>query len=165
MTKSAKSTSLISLALGLLLLGLLLLAERTPASPDQLAQLRSAVERAEAALQLAGLGCEVMVEPAARADCHAALDGASVPVRVARGVLQVAEACQEGDAGESCRATQIAQAEQLLPEVRRIAEQLAAPTTSASGEAAGTGGEGGAGGSGGEGPEPPASALPLPEPP
>lgn len=162
MTRS-ESTSLISLALGLLLVGLLLLAEKSPASPDQLAQLRSAVERAEAALQLAGLGCEVMTEPAARADCHAALDSASVPVHVARGVLQVAEACQEGDAGESCRATQIAQAEQLLPEVRRVAEQLAAPA--ASGEAAGAGGEGGAGGSGGEGPEPTASALPLPEPP
>ena len=159
MTKSAKSTSLISLALGLLLVGLLLLAEKAPASPDQIAQLRAAVERAESALQLAGLGCEVMAEPESRASCHAALDSASVPVHVARGVLQVAEACQEGDAGASCRAVQIAQAERLLPEVRRIAEEVSTPAASASGEA------GGASGAGGEGPGPPSSALPAPEPP
>lgn len=140
MTRTAKSTSLISLALGLLLVGLLLLAERTPASSDQLAQLRTAVERAEAALQLAGLGCEVMAEREDRVACHAALEAASRPVHVARGVLQVAEACQEGSAGEVCRATQIAQAERLLPEVRRIAEDATAPAASASGEAGAGGG-------------------------
>lgn len=153
MTKSAKSTSLISLALGLLLVGLLFLAEKAPATPDQLAQLRSAVERAESALQLAGLGCEVMAEREDRVACHAALEAASRPVHVARGVLQVTEACQEGSAGEVCRATQIAQAERLLPEVRRIAEDAAAPAP----PAASASGEAGAGG----GRE---NSVPLPEP-
>lgn len=157
MTKSAKSTSLISLALGLLLVGLLLLAEKAPASPDQLQTLRAAVERAESALQIAGLGCEVMPEPEDRASCHAALDSASVPVHVARGVLQVAAACQEGDAGEACRAAQLAQAERLLPEVRRVAEQVASPAASASSSAK----SGGAGGEAPDGPAPPASSLSL----
>lgn len=138
MTTSARTTTLLSLAVGALVLGLLLLSSRAPLSADQLEQLRRATDQAEQSLHLARLACELLPVPEDRAQCHLALAGAELPVKVARGILATNEACATGSAGEACRAAQTKAAEQLLPEVRRVVEQLQAhPPASASASASG----------------------------
>lgn len=137
MTTSARTTTLLSLLAGALVLGLLLLASSPGTlSPDQLDQLRRSTEQAEQALHLARLGCELLPVPEDRASCHLALAGAEVPVKIARGILATSEACGSGSAGEACRAAQTKAAERLLPEVRRVVEQLQTrPLASASASA------------------------------
>lgn len=137
MTSSARTTTLLSLLAGALVLGLLLFVSGPGTfTPDQLDQLRRSTDQAEQSLHLARLACELLPEPQDRASCHLALAGAEVPVRLARGVLATSEACASGSAGEACRAAQTRAAEQLLPEVRRVVEQLQArPLASASASA------------------------------
>jgi hypothetical protein len=128
MTDSARTTTLLSLVACALLL-VALLWGGAPRSEDELDQLRRAVAQGEAALHLARLGCELHPEPEERADCHQALAAAELPLKVARGVLVTADACGEG-AG-ACRDAQLARARELLPEARRLVEQLAASSASA----------------------------------
>jgi len=135
MTTSARTTTILSIAAGALVLGLLLLSSSAPLSADQIEQLRRATDQAEQSLHLARLACELLPVPEDRAQCHLALMGAEVPVKVARGILATSEACASGSAGEACRAAQTRAAEQLLPEVRRVVEQLQRPVVSASASA------------------------------
>lgn len=134
---SARTTTLLSLLAGALVLGLLLFFSGPGTlTPDQLDQLRRSTDQAEQALHLARLGCELLPVPEDRASCHLALAGAEVPVKLARGILATSEACGSGSAGEACRTAQAKAAEQLLPEVRRVVEQLQArPLASASASA------------------------------
>jgi hypothetical protein len=136
MTTSARTTTLLSVAAGLLVLGLLLLSSRAPLDASELDQLRRSTGQAEALLALARLQCDLREEPADRAECHLLVDGMALPVKVARGVLTTADACPPGALGEGCQRTQIEQARVLLPEVRRLVE-TAAPGSS--GAAAGDG--------------------------
>lgn len=138
MTSSARTTTLLSVIAGAIILGLLLWASQ-PRTEGELDQLRRSTEQAEQSLHLARLGCELLPEPEDRASCHLALAGAEVPVKIARGILATSEACGSGSAGEACRAAQTKAAEQLLPEVRRVVEQLQArPVASASASASAT---------------------------
>lgn len=135
MTESARLTSILT-ALACALVLVALLWAGSPRPEDELDQLRRAVRQADAALHLARLGCELQEDPERRADCHQGLGVAELPLRVARGVLATADACGAGD--EPCRAAQLAQARELLPEVRRVLDGLT--------------------------PLPPASATPPPDP-
>lgn len=115
------TTALTAIACALILVALLWAG--APRSEDELEQLRRATAQGEAALHLARLGCELIEDPERRADCHQALGVVALPVEVARGVLATADACAAGD--DPCRAAQLAQARALLPEVRRVVEELA----------------------------------------
>ncbi len=156
MTSSARTTTLLSLLAGALVLGLLLLASSPGTlTPDQLDQLRRSTDQAEQALHLARLGCELLPEPQDRASCHLGLAGAEVPVKLAKGILATSEACGSGSAGEACRTAQTKAAEQLLPEVRRVVETLQArPVASASASASATPEPP-------EAPDPPAASAPV----
>lgn len=130
MTTSARTTTLLSVAAGLLVLGLLLLSSRAPLDASELDQLRRSTSQAEAVIALARLQCDLREEPADRTECHLLMDGMALPVKVAKGVLATAEACPPGALGETCQRTQVEQARTLLPEVRRLVE-TAAPGPSA----------------------------------
>lgn len=136
LTTSARTTTLLSVLAGAIILGLLLWSSSAPLTADQLDQLKRATDQAESQIHLARLACELQPEPADRAQCHLMVAGAEVPVKIARQVIATNEACASGGAGEACRAAQTKAAEQLLPEVRRVVEQLQAhPPTSASASA------------------------------
>jgi hypothetical protein len=135
MTTSARTTTLLSVLAGALILGLLLWSSSAPLTADQLEQLRRATDQAESQIHLARLACELQPEPADRTQCHLMVAGAEVPVKIARQVIATNEACATGSAGEACRAAQTKAAEQLLPEVRRVVEQLQRPMASASASA------------------------------
>jgi hypothetical protein len=123
-----RTTTLLAALASALILVALLWASR-PHPDDDLDQLRRATAQADAALHLARLGCELVEDSERRQDCHQGLSVAGLPLQVARGVLATADACALAD--EPCRDAQLARARELLPEARRLVEQLAASSASA----------------------------------
>lgn len=142
-TQSGRVVALVSLAIvipaALILSGACQLpGSKAPVSADELEQLDTWLARADLARELVRLGCEAFPEPGDREACRQGLQTADSTLRIARGIVTTAKACQTaGD--EACLAEQLRQAREILPDVQRLAESLR-------GGGAGAGGGGPAGG-------------------
>lgn len=127
-TQSGRIVALVSLAIvipaALILSGACQLpGTKAPVSTDELEQLNTWLARADLTLELAKLGCESFPEPADRDACRQGLQTADSTLRIARGIVTTAKACQTaGD--EACLAEQLKQAREVLPDVQRLAESL-----------------------------------------
>lgn len=142
-TQSGRIVALVSLAIvvpaALVLSGACQLpGTKAPVSADELEQLNTWLARANLTLELARLGCEAFPEPGERDACRQGLQTADSTLRIARGIVTTAKACQTaGD--EACLAEQLKQAREVLPDVQRLAESLRGGTGAGGGGPAGGG--------------------------
>lgn len=140
-TQSGRIVALVSLAIiipaALILSGACQLpGSKAPVSADELEQLDTWLVRADLARELVRLGCEAFPEPQDREACRQGLQTADSTLRIARGIVTTAKACQTaGD--EACLAEQLKQAREILPDVQRLAESLRGGTGAGGGGPAG----------------------------
>lgn len=130
-TQSGRIVALVSLAIivpaALILSGACQLpgSKAAPPTADELTELEVQLSRADALLELARLGCQVLPEPIDRDSCTAPLTALDRSFEVGRSIVATAKTCQNaGD--EVCRLEHLRQAREILPEILDLVGQLRA---------------------------------------